>query len=264
MGSDFWLRSSEANIKLAGSIRANKVLKEYRFDGTLEAGPGSYTLKIGPVSRDFSVQSGSVRYFGTPDLNAELDIEAQHVVRSATGQEVPVIAHIGGTLLQPQLELRSDPTIQPPLAEADLISFLLLGVPASQAQGLDQNAIETTASLLGSALSSDIERALISDLGVPVDLFEFRPALAGGTIAGNQLSQLAAGWQIGRRVFLRLNAGYCTQSVGLGASLDYRFSRAWRAQTSFEPTYQTCRTLNQFRPTGEYQIGFDLFWEKDF
>ncbi len=264
MGADFWLRSSEANIKLSGSIRANKVLKEYRFDGNLEAGPGSYTLKIGPVSRDFTVQRGTVTYFGTPDLNAELDIEAQHIVRAANGQEIPVIAEIGGTLLRPQLSLRSDPTIQPPLAEADLVSYLILGVPASQAQGIDQTAFSNAASILTSAVSSDVERALISDLGLPVDLLEIRPAIAGGTISGDALTQLAAGWQLGRRVFLRVNAGYCTESIGFGASVDYRFSRAWRVQTAIEPTHRSCRALNELQPTGSYQIGFDVLFERDF
>src|SRR5690606_38531442 len=141
MGSNFWLRSSEANIKLSGEVRANKVLQEYRLDGTLGAGPGSYTLKHGPVSRDFALTRRAVVYFGTPDLNAELDIEAQHVVRAATGQEIPVIAHIGGTLIQPRLTLASDQTIQPPLADVDLVSYLIFGVPASQAQGLDNNAV---------------------------------------------------------------------------------------------------------------------------
>jgi hypothetical protein len=267
MGSDFWLRSSEANIKLSGEIRANKVLKEYRLDGTLEAGPGAYTLKIGPVTRDFTVTRGTVVYFGTPDLNAELDIEAQHSVRAATGQEIPVIAHIGGTLIQPRLTLRSDPTIQPPLAEVDLVSYLIFGVPASQAQGLDDNAVQNAASILSSAVSSDLERALIADLGFPVDLLEIRPALAGGTRAGGSLSQLAFGWQLGRRVFFRLNAGYCSSGasgLGLGASVDYRLNESWRLQTSVEPTYQSCRVFSEFRPTASYQIGFDALWEKEF
>ena len=267
MGSDFWLRSSEANIKLSGEVRANKVLKEYRLDGTLEAGPGAYTLKIGPVTRDFTVTRGTVVYFGTPDLNAELDIEAQHSVRAATGQEIPVIAHIGGTLIQPRLTLRSDPTIQPPLAEVDLVSYLIFGVPASQAQGLDDNAVQNAASILSSAVSSDLERALIADLGFPVDLLEIRPALAGGTRAGGSLSQLAFGWQLGRRVFFRLNAGYCSSGasgLGLGASVDYRLNESWRLQTSVEPTYQSCRVFSEFRPTASYQIGFDALWEKEF
>ena len=140
-------------------------------------------------------------------------------------------------------------------------------MPASQAQDLNEDVLQSTTSILASALSSDVERALISDLGFPVDLLEIRPALAGGTRLGAGLTQLAAGWQVGRRVFLRLNAGYCAQpgnaALGVGASVDYRFSRGWRAQTSFEPTYQTCGSFSEFRPTSKYQIGFDLLWERD-
>ena len=265
MGSDFWLRSSEANIKLSGDIRTNKVRKEYRLDGSLEAGPGTYTLKIGPVSRDFTVQRGSVTYFGTPDLNAALDVTAEHVVRAASGQDIPVIAHIGGTLVRPQLELRSDPTTQPPLSEVDLVSYLILGVPSSQA-GTQQANVSNAASMLTSALSSDVERALVNDMGLPVDLIEIRPVLAGGTRNFSAL-QLGAGWQIGRRTFLRLNAGYCNGGgvVGFGASVDYRLTRDWRLQTSFEPTYQGCgRNLGQFGPTTSYQVGFDALWEREF
>ena len=267
LGEDFWLRSSEANIKLAGEVQANKVRREYRLDGVLEAGPGVYTLKIGPVSRDFDVLRGSVTYFGTPDLNAGLDVEAQHVVRAASGQQIPVIARIGGTLLRPQLELRSDPTIQPPLPEVDLVSYLIFGVPSGQVQLAQQASLSTAASILTSAVSSDIERALVSDLGMPVDLFEFRPVVAGGSLAGSSALQLAAGWQLGRDLFLRLNAGFCTQfagDVGFGASIDYRLSDQWRLQTSFEPTYRNCRVLNQFQPNNSYQIGTDLLWEQEF
>ena len=267
MGSDFWLRSSEANIKLSGQIRTNKVRKEYRFDGTLEAGPGNYTLKVGPVSRDFAVQKGSVTYFGTPDLNAQLDIQAEHVVRAASGQEIPVIAHITGTLLRPSLELRSDPGIQPALSEVDLVSYLILGVPSTQAQLAQQATIQNAASILTSALSSDVERALVSDMGLPVDLIEIRPVLAGGSGSGLSALQLAAGWQIGRNAFLRLSTGFCNQAsvIGFGASVDYRLNRNWRLQTSFEPTYQSCtRGYNQWKPSTAYQVGFDALWDREF
>jgi translocation and assembly module TamB len=186
-------------------------------------------------------------------------------VRAASGKDIPVIAHIGGTLVRPQLELRSDPTTQPALSEVDLVSYLILGVPSSQA-GAQQANINNAASMLTSALSSDVERALVNDMGLPVDLIEIRPVLAGGTRNFSAL-QLGAGWQIGRRTFLRLNAGYCNGGgvVGFGASVDYRLTRDWRLQTSFEPTYQGCgRNLGQFGPTTNYQVGFDALWEREF
>jgi len=43
-------------------------------------GARTYRLKVGPVSREFVVSEGTVRYFGTPDQDAALDIKAKHVV----------------------------------------------------------------------------------------------------------------------------------------------------------------------------------------
>src|SRR6185369_12363158 len=74
MGESFWLRSSEANIQLDGDLTVNKV-------------------------RDVTVEEGTVRYFGTPDLNAELNITAEYTAEDVdTRQEIPVIAKITGTL----------------------------------------------------------------------------------------------------------------------------------------------------------------------
>jgi translocation and assembly module TamB len=272
IGHEFWLRSTEANIQLAGDVRVNKRMKAYRLDGVLTTPRGTYTLKIGPVSRDFDVTKGSVQYFGTPDLNAKLDIEAQHVVRATNGLDVPVVAKITGTLLKPQLDLSSGPNVRPPLPEVDLVSYLILGVPASQAQGIQQNAVQNAASILTSAVSSDLERALVSDMGLPVDLLEIRPALAGGSVAGGSITQLAAGWQIGPKLFFRLNAGFCNNQVSfgsknLGASVDFRFGRAWKLQASVEPTFQTCRATGinpDYGLTSAYQIGFDVLWDREF
>jgi hypothetical protein len=102
-------------------------------------------------------------------------------------------------------------------------------------------------------------------MGLPVDLIEIRPVLAGGTRELSAL-QLGAGWQIGRRTFLRLNAGYCSADAfaGVGASIDYRLTTDWRLQTSFEPTYRSCRPLGRFDANTAYQVGFDALWEREF
>ncbi len=268
LGSDFWLRSGEANIKLGGDVTASKVKKEYRLDGTLEAERGIYTLKIGPVSRDFTVTRGSVRYLGTPDLNAELDIAAEYDVHTVTNQEVPVIARITGTILAPKLALES--TQRPPIPEADLVSYLITGAPVAEANVLGQGrAVESALAYLSSALSSEFERAVVSDLGLPIDLLEIRPGVLQGP-TGSSLTQVTAGWQLGNKTFLTLNAGFCTQQnfgyQNVGASLERRFSRAWRAQISIEPTYQSCLATNiiTFNSTSAYQVGADVFWEREF
>ena len=271
MGSDVWLRSAEANIQLDGNVRVSKTGQDYTPTGTLNAARGSYTLKIGPVTRDFTVNKGQVNYIG--DLNAGLDIHAQHVVRTVrSGDEIPVIANITGTLYNPRVTLES--TFRPAISETDLVSYLITGYPASEAAQVGQgSALATGLSYFSSALSSELERALIQDFGVPIDLIEIRPGVSSSAGTAGTLTQLAAGWQIGKKTFLTFSAGFCpdfSQLRGrtLGASLEFRFSREWKLQSSVEPTVQSCGTLSanafRFTSTNPYQVGLDILWEREF
>jgi hypothetical protein len=140
-------------------------------------------------------------------------------------------------------------------------------------QGNQSQLFQSVLLYFSSALSSEIERTLISDLGVPIDFVEIRPGLSGSSTFGTsaQATQLAAGWQIGRSTFLTFNAGVCpNQNLlsyrRLGASLEYRFSRSWRTQLSLEPV-QTCIATQQSDALGvpaRYQVGFDLLWEREY
>ena len=268
IGSDVWLRSAEANVQLDGSVRVTKAGQAYQPTGILNAQRGSYTLKIGPVTRDFTVSRGQVQYIG--NLNANLDIQARHTVRAVRGEEIPVIANIQGTLYAPKVTLES--TLRPPVSETDLVSYLVTGYPANEATQVGQaNALQTGLSYFSSALSSELERALIQDFGVPIDLIEIRPGVStrGGTASP---TQLAAGWQIGKKTFLTFNAGFCPNfsqfsARNIGASLEFRFSREWRLQSSVEPTYQSCSGntfSNPFLSSNRYQIGADILWEREF
>jgi translocation and assembly module TamB len=267
IGSDVWLRSAEANIQLDGEARVSKVAREYQPFGTLQAPRGRYTLKIGPViTRDFTVTRGEVRYTG--NLDAELDIEARHTVRSVRGEEIPVIASIEGTLYAPKLRLES--TLRPPISETDLVSYLITGYPANEATAIGgANTLQTGLAYLSSALSSELERTLIQDLGVPIDLIEIRPGTA--TAGSTSPTLLAAGWQLGRKTFVTFNAGFCPDfsqisARNLGAGLEFRFSKEWRLQSAVEPTIQRCGS-GQVIPLdsrSRYQIGTDILWEREF
>ena len=222
------------------------------------------------MARDFTVTRGDVTYTG--DLNAALGIEARHTVRSVRGDEIPVIANITGTLYAPKLALTS--TFRPPISETDLVSYLITGYAANEATLLGQGSVvQTGLSYFSSALSSELERALIQDIGVPIDLIEIRPgASSSPTGAGGSLTQLAAGWQIGKKTFLTFNAGFCpdfsqVSYKNLGANLEFRFSREWKLQSSVEPTIQSCTNFvisNQFGNSSLYQVGLDILWEREF
>jgi hypothetical protein len=69
-------------------------------------------------------------------------------------------------------------TLRPPISETDLVSYLVTGYPANEATQVGQaNALQTGLSYFSSARSSELERALIQDFGVPIDLIEIRPGV---------------------------------------------------------------------------------------
>ncbi|HVH67839.1 MAG TPA: translocation/assembly module TamB domain-containing protein [Gemmatimonadales bacterium] len=271
MGSDVWLRSNEANIQLTGSVRLTKRRNLYLVSGSLQAVRGTYRLKVGLLSREFVVTQGSVKYFGTPDQDAALDIVAKHVVHPVPTQsqrnpeDITVVAHIAGTLLVPKVTLEAE---KRDLSQTELISYLLFG-KSTVDLGEQGGGIADQRSMVQSALSllsGEIEQQIVSG-GVPVDYVEIRP---GGGGQGDPLLgwQFAVGRQLGSKTFLVVNAGFCggrTVSVSntLGVSLQFRFSPEWRTEASFEPA-QTCTdpAADPLGTTVPRQVGLDLFWEK--
>ena len=278
IGGDFWLKSNEANIQLDGSVRADKVGQTYRVDGTMSAIRGRYRLSPFPgFSRDFDVVRGDVRFFGTSDLNAELDIEARYVVRTTRNQELPIVARITGTLQDPKLKLES--TQRPPLSELDIASYLVTGAPASEAATQGQNVlVQNVSTYILSAGSSALERALVSDLGLPVDMLQIRPVVSSssGTAGASSLSAafaLAVGWQLSRDIFLTVNTGFCTASGSsfdyrnFGAGIEWRLSQAWRVQAVMEPVLRYCGVSAvgaNVSSSLRYQLGADVLWETEF
>jgi hypothetical protein len=275
MGSSVWLRSNEANIQLTGRLNVNKVNRNYLLTGTLQAPRGTYRLQVGPVSREFIVTQGTVRYFGTPDLDAGLDIDARHVVhRTPTGPtpttgassgDIPIVAHIGGTLLVPRLTLSAEGQ---ELSQTDIISYLMFGRPSAEIANTAGSAgAGRRALLLGTAASlaaGELERSFVSDLGIPLDYVEIRPGDPGNPLQG---TSLAAGWQIGRKTFFIVRASLCPAAVSksLGASLQFRISPEWRTEASVAPV-GSCITPTSGQKAGgqQQQVGVDLFWERRF
>ncbi len=268
-----WLRSGEANIQLEGGVTVQKARNLYRFDGVFNAIRGTYNLKLLAITRQFEVTRGRVNYLGDPDLNADLDIDARHIIRpadaEATARDVEVTAHIGGTLREPKLALAS--SIRPPLSQSDIISLLVLRrtvnssvVSASQSQQVTQ-----LASLLASSLTSQIENRLVGEPGLGPDVFEIRPGDNLGGAAGRQsLYRLSAGWQLGSKWFVSLNTGFCPDFQqfdfrNFGASLDYRLSASTTLSASGEPI-QTCVSGASTTTTKRYQLGADIKWSREY
>jgi hypothetical protein len=226
------------------------------------------------------VERGTVRYFNTADLNADLNIAARYTVRTAigAGDEYPVIAKITGSLLVPKLNLTTEPG-RAPIPERDLVALLITGTTSSGllSSGNDlfnvSNAGQMLASVASTVLSSELERALISAPNAPFDLVEIRPGVAQGNsllATGGTVTTLALGRQLGRRLFATVNLGGCLQRLQfsrnyLGASLEYRLHPTLKFQIAAEPV-QSCLGVASallVRPT-LYQFGTDLKWDRDY
>jgi hypothetical protein len=259
MGNSMWLRSNEANIQLAGRLTVNKVYRNFLLTGNLQAPRGTYRLLVGPVTREFVVTQGTVRYFGTPDLDAGLDIEARHVVHPVptpdAPEEVTVVAHIGGTLLVPRLTLRVQGREMP---QTDIISYLMFCQPSAEiasgnpgeASGRSALLSSTVSSIISGAISGELERTVVSDLGIPLDYVEIRPGDPGSPWTG---ASFAAGWQLGQKTFFIVRASLCTGAVTnqLGASL-HRISPEWHRGERRAGGVQQ-------RGQRQRQVGGDLF-----
>jgi hypothetical protein len=263
MGADVHLRSTEADILLSGDVLVGKIADRYRIDGTLRTPRGTYDLFLGPIRRRFNVTRGEVRYFGTPDLNAALDIDARHQLRGARGEDVTVFVHVGGTILEPELRLSSD--VRPTLSEAEVINYLVFGAPNAQAVTGDVGAYGAQQSLtsLTGQISGQITSALIADLGVPLDYLEFRPQLGQSPVA----AEIAGGLRLSDRVFVTVSPRFCRKQAfsvqNLGGTVEFELGSGWSLLASADPV-RVCNLSGTAGFGQQLQLGVDLFWERRF
>ncbi|MBM4192878.1 MAG: hypothetical protein FJ202_00665 [Gemmatimonadetes bacterium] len=298
MGPDVWLRSEEANIALGGFVnvtrgrpqRGGGARQQLLLEGPLQTVRGTYRLNLGLVQRTFAVEGGEVRFYGDPDLNATLNINALHVVRQIGQQgarpDVRVRVHIGGTRLAPTAELSSPDSIR--VTTGDLISYLTTGGPSSEISGRGNDYTSTATRALLTSVGSVLSGKAVSG-GLCDDAQLSTAGLdaywAGGSslrdVSGRVLqgTRFNCARQLSDRLFVRLDAGLCQvgELVGsgsatstapsfadtFGAKVDYRMSRDLTLSLGVEPPTSAvfCRTdagARGFAPTPR-QIGLDLF-----
>ena len=288
LGDKFWLRSPDASIQLAGKLTVNTGNEKrktgnggpvaggnadkYRLVGTVRAVRGTYRMALAPgLTREFTIREGTIRYFGSPKTDAMLDLTAEHVVRTAAGDNVTITVRIGGALAQPTIALTSD--VSPPLSETEIISYLVFGAPTAQAflgnegeSSQHHSVFETSAQQLASVLSGKIESAVTSQLGLPIDYFRIKPGEVQSGLAG---TELVFGMQVrifGYPSFLRASPRFCPREQLLsldhvGIDLETRFTPHWGVATSIDPM-QGCEAVMSGTAARPYQLGVDFFWEK--
>jgi hypothetical protein len=192
--------------------------------GTLSADRGTYLLDLTPVQREFQVQSGSIRFFGTPDFNPAIDVTAAYRVKQSQRADINVLARISGNFYpQPTLSLESD---DPSLSPSDLVSYLVTGRPSVDLaasdplrQGID--ILLPTLSAYGSARLRDQFGGFVDQIQIQSgssDATAGSGALSSSAACGSQLcsflssTRIGAEKQLSSRLYLSVSTGLC----GLG------------------------------------------------
>ena len=258
------LRSDQMNIEMGGELQVvyDRQSGDLVMLGALEAIRGTYSI----LGRSFQVASGTIEFVGTPGINPILDIVASTRVRQAgTGgsgnDNISIQATVSGTLADPRVSLTSE---EGAIAESDLVSYLVFGVPTYQlATGQAAQVQDASRSLLGTTVGaglSILQGTLASRLsslvarGWGLDYFEIsQPKELGlnsldvaGTLASTTFE---VGWYLEQDVFVTLlltplagQTGTGTNPFG-GARIDWVLSPNWTLQSFYEDRYLRQPTL---------------------
>jgi translocation and assembly module TamB len=245
------------------------------LQGVLRAVRGTYRLNIVPlVQPTFDVESGTLRFFGTPGLDPALNITAINTVRkpaqSVNHQDVRIRATIAGTLSSPTLTLSSADNL--PLTQSDLLSYLITGEPAFALDYNSQTYVDQLAAVAirsaGNVISSAIPRSVF-------DVVELQTAGArdpnsaarveNPTLYNLLNTRAVLGKQLNNNLFLNFSTGFCAENFrnNLGFRLEYRLGQTYRVLFGLEPgsSELTCsrssavQSIQQTPP----QFGFDFF-----
>lgn len=246
-GNDLWFRTRDARAQLAGELRIMKPGAAMQIFGELEGERGTFTLRVGPVVRRFEILHARVRFFGEPEPNPGLDVTASRTVIGSTGTPVEIQAHVQGTLNSPRLSLTTPDGVQVP--ESELLSFLVFGQPsfALGQRSFGGEDLLRDAALFGGfsdLISIQIEEALISEVGLPLDYFQIRP----GSFSGGNVPTVVMGKELADELFLTVNTPLATFEA-LTASLEWRVDREWTLEAGREPVDRS-RILRNAGPVG--------------
>ncbi len=115
-----WLRSSEMNVEIAGDLNLVKQSEVFELFGTIQIIRGFYDL----YGKRFVIQKGSFSFDGGAEYNPEIDLAANHTLRTVDRQKKTLSLEVTGKALTPKLKFTLDDN---EISEGDAVSYLLLG-----------------------------------------------------------------------------------------------------------------------------------------
>jgi len=208
-----WLQGPSTAIELSGNMRVTKDLRApFILSGSIETVRG-YASYYG---KRFTVESGTVTFTGTPEINPMLDITVAQRV-----SEYLVSIHVTGRAQQPTIAFSSVPE----LPQADIVSLVVLGKTTDRLTKSERNSLGDTAQqLAGGVISGELEKTLGKTLGL--DTIEISPGEHVGS------GTFKVGRYVTQDLFLSLGRGEAGQDSGTSVGLEYSLNRRMKVRGS--------------------------------
>jgi translocation and assembly module TamB len=281
---DVWMRSIEANVEIYTPPELGPVHVQLHggtrtlvLDGTINTDRGEYEF----MTRRFQLTRGAVSFLGGEELDAILQVAAEHRVQLPTAQPFSIRALVSGTLRAPAVTLES--SAQPPISQTDLLTYLAFGRQAASLLPLQGSALSgrgaasgdlagNVAALATQQLTTAAVGTLVNDLegeaarSLGVDVFRITPADLPEELFEGAFEDVLRGTEIeiGSYVSNRLFFSGQTRPVrsSLGLSAEYVTPRGFRWMMSWQPRFLPVEpTLREQSLTTTSVFGVFLFRE---
>ncbi|MCI0494690.1 translocation/assembly module TamB domain-containing protein [candidate division KSB1 bacterium] len=227
-----WLRSTEMNVEIAGDVNVVKQSEIFELFGTIRIIRGSYDL----YGKRFVIQKGSFSFDGGAEYNPEIELIANHILRTFDRQKKTLTLEVTGKALTPKLKFTLDDN---EVSEGDAVSYLVLGrsleeLTHGQRSDLSQqagfNPGDEASNIMVGLVANQLSRTIGRTLNLDVievkgeenwqqatfvvgkyltnDLF-FRYQTEFGFRQTNELQpdEITLEYEINRRLFLQLTKG---------------------------------------------------------
>jgi translocation and assembly module TamB len=194
LGNGIVLKGRGLDALLGGQIRLTSAPGEpLRAGGTLHIVKGTFSA----YGRDLAIEQGLLRFNGPID-NPSLDVLAMR-----RGQEVEAGVAVRGTVLSPRVTLVSEP----PVSDAEKLSWLVLGHGLETAGQSDLSKLQSSA---GALLSQGAAAGVESQIARAFGLDQF--SVGSTTQDGLEQRIVTLGKQISSRLYVSVEQGLQTAS----------------------------------------------------
>jgi len=183
-GDDVRIDGVGLKARLGGSLRVlERPDRVTTATGEVNVVEGTYTI----YHQKLTIERGRLLFSGGPLANPGLDVRAVRRPRN-----VLVGVNLRGTLREPRVELFSEP----PMADSQVLSYLVVGLPLDEAPGGQAETLAAAASVL---LTTDEAREVAQRFGIDrIDVEQSDQARGASIVLGRYLSpRLYVGYGVG-------------------------------------------------------------------